>query len=64
MGYLGSFEDKSNMYIVQSKCSKGDLFKELLRKGGTMEESRVCTEVVVPLLLTLRHLHALHVVHR
>lgn len=64
VGFLGSFEDASNLYIVQAKCSKGDLFKELLRKGGTMEESRVCTEVVVPLLLTLQHLHNLHVVHR
>eukprot|EP00191_Tetraselmis_sp_GSL018_P005909 CAMPEP_0177614348 /NCGR_PEP_ID=MMETSP0419_2-20121207/22639_1 /TAXON_ID=582737 /ORGANISM="Tetraselmis sp., Strain GSL018" /LENGTH=525 /DNA_ID=CAMNT_0019111463 /DNA_START=896 /DNA_END=2474 /DNA_ORIENTATION=- len=52
------------IYIVQEKCARGDLFKELERKGGTMEESRVCMEVAVPLLLTLRHLHQRAIVHR
>lgn len=64
IGLRGTFEDRQYIYIVQDKCSKGDLFKQLLRKGGTMEESRVCSEVVVPLLLTLDHLHERKLVHR
>mmetsp|Transcript_9745 Transcript_9745/g.27861 ORF Transcript_9745/g.27861 Transcript_9745/m.27861 type:complete len:729 (-) Transcript_9745:367-2553(-) len=64
VGFLGTFEDRYYTYIVQDKCGRGDLFKELIRKGGTMEESRVCTEVVVPLLLTLQYLHSRRIVHR
>ncbi|GBF92565.1 aurora-like kinase [Raphidocelis subcapitata] len=61
---LGSFEDGGAIYIVQEICAKGDLFKKLIRSGGTLEEAYVAGEVILPLLLTLQHLHARKIFHR
>ena len=61
---LGDFEDAAAIYIVQEVCAKGDLFKKLIRAGGALDEGYVAGEVVVPLLLTLQHLHARRIFHR
>ncbi|KAK9817875.1 hypothetical protein WJX72_003532 [[Myrmecia] bisecta] len=61
---LGTFETSEHIYIIMESCSRGDLFKHLLRQGGTIEEPKVCTEVVIPLLLTLAFLHANAIIHR
>jgi serine/threonine protein kinase len=44
--------------------TQGDLFKKLLRNGGSLEERYVAGEVILPLLLTLEHLHARSIYHR
>ena len=49
---------------VQESCAGGDLYRRLVRAGGTLPEGEVCRDVVVPLLLTLTFLHASHIVHR
>ena len=64
VGYLGSFEDNRNIYIVQENCSKGDLFKRVLRAGGILPERVIINEVILPLLYTLDHLHLKKVIHR
>jgi serine/threonine protein kinase len=43
---------------------QGDLFKKLIRSGGVLEEKYVAREVILPLLLTLQHLHARRIFHR
>jgi len=40
------------------------LFKKLIRSGGVMEEKYVAAEVILPLLMTLQHLHARKIYHR
>ena len=64
VGYLGTFEDNRNIYIVQENCSKGDLFKRVLRAGGILPERVIINEVILPLLYTLDHLHQKKVIHR
>lgn len=61
---LGTFEDEGHIYLVQESCAGGDLYRRLVRAGGTLGEAEVCRDVVVPLLLTLTFLHASHIVHR
>lgn len=43
---------------------QGDLFKKLIRSGGSLEEKYVAGEVILPLVLTLEHLHARGIYHR
>lgn len=45
MRFLGTFEDNKNIYIVQENCTKGDLFKRVLRAGGILPERVVVSEV-------------------
>ncbi|KAI8467878.1 MAG: kinase-like domain-containing protein, partial [Monoraphidium minutum] len=61
---LGTFEDGGAIYIVQEVCAKGDLFKKLIRSGGVLDDKYVAGEVVLPLLLTLQHLHSVRIYHR
>ncbi|WIA42359.1 hypothetical protein OEZ86_008368 [Tetradesmus obliquus] len=61
---LGHFEDSTTIYLVQELCAKGDLFKRLIRYGGMMDEKFVAGEVILPMLLTLEHLHARSIYHR
>jgi hypothetical protein len=44
--------------------TQGDLFKKLIRSGGVLEEAYVAAEVILPLLLTLQHLHSARIFHR
>ena len=48
----------------QTTPPQGDLFKKLIRSGGVLEERYVASEVVLPLLLTLQHLHSVKIYHR
>jgi serine/threonine protein kinase len=43
---------------------KGDLFKKLIRNGGMLDDKYVAAEVILPLLLTLEHLHSVKIYHR
>lgn len=40
------------------------MFKKLIRSGGSLEEKYVAGEVILPLVLTLEHLHARGIYHR
>lgn len=41
MGLLGSFEDAAALYLVQEWCREGDLYRYMLRRGGTLPEWHV-----------------------
>jgi serine/threonine protein kinase len=43
---------------------QGDLFKKLIRSGGSLDERYVAAEVILPLLVTLEHLHGRGIYHR
>jgi hypothetical protein len=36
----------------------------LIKSGGTMEDKYVATQVILPLLLTLEHIHSNKIIHR
>jgi len=62
--FKGTFEDNSYIFIVQEDCKKGDLFKRVLRAGGILPERVVVTEIILPMLYTLDHLHKMSIIHR
>ena len=47
-----------------SLALQGDLFKRLIKGGGVLDEKFVVTEVILPLLVTLEHLHNRKILHR
>lgn len=58
------FEDDEKKYLVLEMCDGGDLFKLMLMRGGRLDESFVCTEIIVPLLRILEKMHAHFTLHR
>ncbi|CAK0786186.1 hypothetical protein CVIRNUC_009399 [Coccomyxa viridis] len=58
------FEDITHKYLIMEHCRGGDLFKQLMMKGGTLEEAWVCTEIIAPLLSILARMHKETIVHR
>lgn len=42
----------------------GDLLERFLAEGRIMTEARVCRKIAVPLLVSLKALHDLHIIHR
>lgn len=61
---LAYFEDDDKKYLILEDCAGGDLFKRLLKQGGSLTESKVCVDVIVPLLRVLESLDTLHILHR
>jgi hypothetical protein len=51
-------------YVASLAVLQGDLFKRLIRSGGMLDEKFVAGEVILPMLLTLEHLHARSIYHR
>jgi len=64
VSFLGSFEDKEKIYIVQESCQRGDLFKRVLRAGGILPERIVASEIILPILHALDYLHSKSIIHR
>ena len=48
MGWLNSMERQTRFLQIMEHCRGGDLFKQLMMKGGTLDEAWVCTEVCHP----------------
>ncbi|GBF96529.1 aurora protein [Raphidocelis subcapitata] len=61
---FAAFEDESGVYLVTEFASRGDVFGELDRRGGTMSESEAVRAVLAPFMSALRYLHALNIIHR
>ncbi|DBB04479.1 hypothetical protein WJX77_005926 [Trebouxia sp. C0004] len=64
VGFLGSFEDKEAIYVVQEHCSCGDLFAAMHKSRGCLSEQWVACQVIAPLLQTLEVVHQRGVIHR
>jgi aurora kinase len=52
------------VYLVTEFASRGDVFGELDRRGGTMSEGDAVRQVLQPFMSALRYLHALNIIHR
>lgn len=59
-----AFEDETNVYLVTEYASRGDVFGELDRRGGSMTEADAVRQVLSPFLSALEYLHALNIIHR
>lgn len=58
-------ENSNGTRVLLLPCAaQGDLFKKLIRSGGSLEEKYVAGEVILPLVLTLEHLHGRGIYHR
>eukprot|EP00798_Chlamydomonas_sp_ICE-L_P014084 gene14084-20036_t len=61
---LTSFEEADMVYIVFEACMHGDLYQLMTRHKKELTEDFIAAKIVLPLLITLDHLHRLHIVHR
>lgn len=61
---VGHFHEGTNTHIILEDCEGGDLFKKMMKQGGSIAESRACTEVIVPLLRVLETLDQINIIHR
>ncbi|WIA36653.1 hypothetical protein OEZ86_007937 [Tetradesmus obliquus] len=59
-----AFEDEVGIYLVTEYASRGDVFGELDRRGGSMTESDAVRQVLGPFLSALEYLHMLNIIHR
>lgn len=59
-----AFEDERGVYLVTEYASRGDVFGELDRRGGSMTEADAVRQVLAPFLSALEYLHALNIIHR
>ena len=61
---FAAFEDAAGIYLVTEYASRGDVFGELDRRGGTMSEADAVRSVLAPFLGALSYLHGLSIIHR
>jgi serine/threonine protein kinase len=61
---FAAFEDEAGVYLVTEYASRGDVFGELDRRGGTMSEADAVRHVLAPFMGALRYLHSVDVIHR
>lgn len=59
-----AFEDEVGVYLVTEYASRGDVFGELDRRGGSMTEADAVRQVLSPFLSALEYLHTLNIIHR
>lgn len=59
-----AFEDEYCYYLVLEYAARGDLFSELKRRGGQLNEKIVVKFVLHPFLSVLAFLHSKGIVHR
>jgi len=59
-----AFEDEYCYYLVLEYAARGDLFTELKRRGGQLNEKIVVKFVLHPFLSVLSFLHSKGIVHR
>jgi serine/threonine protein kinase len=52
------------VYLVTEYASRGDVFGELDRRGGSMTEADAVRQVLAPFLSALEYLHMLNIIHR
>jgi len=61
---FAAFEDEVGVYLITEYASRGDVFGELDRRGGTMSESDAVRQVLAPFMSALRYLHSANIIHR
>lgn len=61
---FAAFEDEKNLYLVLERGLKGDLYSELERQGGKVNEAVAVREIIAPMINVLMYLHSKGVLHR
>ncbi|KAF8065557.1 hypothetical protein HT031_003158 [Scenedesmus sp. PABB004] len=64
LALFAAFEDEVGVYLVSEYASRGDVFGELDRRGGSMTEADAVRQVIAPFLSALEYLHSLSIIHR
>ncbi|KXZ53086.1 hypothetical protein GPECTOR_8g78 [Gonium pectorale] len=59
-----AFEDQYGIYLVFEYASKGDVFTEVERRGGQLNEAEAVRQVIFPFLSALEYLHGNCIIHR
>ncbi|EFJ45397.1 serine/threonine protein kinase [Volvox carteri f. nagariensis] len=59
-----AFEDQYGIYLVFEYASKGDVFTEVERRGGQLNEAESVRQVIYPFLSALDYLHSNYIIHR
>ncbi|GFR43872.1 hypothetical protein Agub_g5001, partial [Astrephomene gubernaculifera] len=59
-----AFEDQYGIYLVFEYASKGDVFTEVERRGGQLNEAESVRQVIFPFLSALDYLHSNYIIHR
>ena len=62
--FYGAFQDDLHYYIMMEHCPGGDLLEYMLKDKKAMSEKKTAAFIAQPLLVTLSHMHALHIIHR
>eukprot|EP00899_Mesostigma_viride_P008697 jgi/Mesvir1/17829/Mv12921-RA.1 len=63
--FYGHFDDgEDNICLLQEWASRGDVFEEVKRCGGKLDEKRAVVDVIMPVLEALVYLHRRGVIHR
>ncbi|XP_064413013.1 serine/threonine-protein kinase Nek5 [Latimeria chalumnae] len=62
--FLGSFEEKRNLYIVMEYCDGGDLMRRINQQQGILFEEDQILDWFVQICLGLKHIHDRKVLHR
>lgn len=65
VGFRGAFLDGPMLFLAFENCTRGDVMRNTVRRGGRMDEDDLAMEVLVPVLLSLSALHSTdRIVHR
>eukprot|EP00955_Chlamydomonas_euryale_P113721 366230-Chlamydomonas_euryale.AAC.2 len=59
-----AFEDEHGIYLCTEYASKGDVFTDVERRGGSLTEPEAVRQVIHPFLSALIYLHGRKIMHR
>ena len=60
--YIGSYHDRSNLYIITEKCTGGEVFDRLLKVKRFSEQEVV--SISTQALRAIAYIHSLNIIHR
>lgn len=60
--YIGSYHDRSNLYIITEKCTGGEVFDRLLKVKRFSEQEVV--SITTQALGAIAYIHSLNIIHR
>jgi len=60
--YIGSYQDRSNLYIITEKCTGGEVFDRLLKVKRFSEQEVV--SITTQALRAIEYIHSKNIIHR
>ena len=62
MKYIGSYQDRANLYIITEKCTGGEVFDRLLKLKRFSEQEVV--SIATQALRAIAYIHSKNIIHR